>query len=226
MDRAAVKYGRAVAHVAVLYQHLSAAGSGREREVDLAVDETDTPTTYGDRFFIATELRQLGVRWVSLAPRIVGRFEKGVEYIGDVGALAADLAVHSAITRTFGPYKISLHSGSDKLSIYGACAAQTRGLVQLKTAGNSYLEALRSIVVFDPYLLRSIYRFSCDRYKTDRASYHVSAKLDRAQSQSRRLTPTCRHCSINSMHGRSCTSRLDQCSHRGTMRGSGASTMP
>jgi hypothetical protein len=50
-----------------------------------------TPTTLVEHIYIASELRRLGVRWVSLAPRYIGRFEKGVEYIGDLSALARDL---------------------------------------------------------------------------------------------------------------------------------------
>jgi hypothetical protein len=119
------------------------------------------------------------VRWVSLAPRFVGRFEKGVDYIGDLDELEADLAAHAAIARELGPYKLSLHSGSDKFSVYPIAARQTRGLVHLKTAGTSYLEALRTVASLDPGLFREIYAFARERYETDRASYHVSARLDR-----------------------------------------------
>ena len=82
---------------------------------------------------------------MSLAPRFVGTFEKGVDYIGDRTTFAQDIAVHAAIARSHGPYKLSLHSGSDKFSIYDICAEATHGLVHLKTAGTSYLEALRTI---------------------------------------------------------------------------------
>jgi tagaturonate epimerase len=178
--RAAVKYGRAIAHVAMLYRHLAQVGARQDWEVEVSVDETEAPTTHAEHVYIATELRRLGVRWVSLAPRYIGRFEKGVDYIGDTAAFERDFAVHAAIARTLGPYKLSLHSGSDKFSIYEASARQTRGLVQLKTAGTSYLEALRTIAVLDPDLLRSIYVFAREHYEVDRASYHVSAQLDRA----------------------------------------------
>ena len=178
--RAAVKYGRAIAHVARMYRHLEQAGAGRGREVEVSVDETETPTTHAEHVYIATELRRLGVRWVSLAPRYIGTFEKGVDYIGDVDAYEQDMGVHAAIARTLGPYKLSLHSGSDKFSVYAAAARQTRGVVHLKTAGTSYLEALRTIATAQPDLLRSIYVFAREHYTTDRASYHVSAQLERA----------------------------------------------
>jgi hypothetical protein len=122
----------------------------------------------------------MGVHWVSLAPRYVGRFEKGVDYIGDISAFERDFAGHAAIARHFGPYKLSLHSGSDKFSIYSIAARLSQGLVHLKTAGTSYLEALRTIAPLDIALFREIYLFSRERYETDKVSYHVSAELERA----------------------------------------------
>lgn len=180
LARAAVKYGRAVAHAAHLYHHLKAKMGEKDFEVEVSVDETESPTTHAQHVYIACELERLGVRWVSLAPRYVGRFEKGVDYIGDVSAFEADLAVHAAISRTVareGPYKLSLHSGSDKFSIYPAFARQTRGLAHLKTAGTSYLEALRTVAALDASLFREIYALARGRYEEDRASYHVSAEV-------------------------------------------------
>jgi len=176
--RAAVKYGRAVAHVALMYRHLRARDTGVE--VEISVDETDTPTTPVQHIYVAYELRRLGVQWVSVAPRFVGRFEKGVDYIGDPAAFEADVAVHAAIARRLGPYKLSLHSGSDKLSVYGAFGRRAGTLAHIKTAGTSYLEALRTIAPLDPALFRAIYALAHERYEHDRASYHVSAVAARA----------------------------------------------
>jgi tagaturonate epimerase len=175
--RAAAKYGRAVAHVAAMYRHLAAKGIPFDLEV--SVDETETPTTHGEHVYIAGELKRLGVRWVSLAPRYVGHFEKGVDYIGDLEALRADLAGHAAIARALGPYKLSLHSGSDKFSVYPIIAELAEGRVHLKTAGTSYLEALRVVAQVDPALFREILAFGREHYEQDRASYHVSAEVRR-----------------------------------------------
>lgn len=180
--RAAVKYGRAIAHVTAMYRHLASLRPAGSFELEVSVDETDSPTSPAEHVFVARELRRLGVRWVSLAPRFTGRFEKGVDYIGDLGGFRAELAVHAAIARAEGPYKLSLHSGSDKFSLYAAFAEATRGLAHLKTAGTSYLEALRTAALVAPALLREIYAFARDRYPEDRASYHVSASLDAAPS--------------------------------------------
>ena len=111
--------------------------------MEVSVDETDTPTSQAEHVFIANELRRLGVRWVSLAPRYVGRFEKGVDYIGDLATFEEDFGGHAVIARAMGPYKLSLHTGSDKFSIYGIAAGLTNGLLHLKTAGTTYLEELR-----------------------------------------------------------------------------------
>jgi hypothetical protein len=182
LARAAAKYGRAVAHVARLYRHLEVAMAGRPFEVEVSVDETDSPTTPAQHAYIALELSRLELRFVSLAPRYVGRFEKGVDYIGSVEGFEADFAVHAALAHRFGPYKLSLHSGSDKFSIYEPAVRQTRGLVHLKTAGTSYLEAMRTIAALDPSLFRELYAFALLHYEEDRTSYHVSADLSRAAS--------------------------------------------
>ena len=84
------------------------------------------------------------MKLVSLAPRFIGDFEKGVDYKGDLAALETSLADHAAIAEMLGPYKLSLHSGSDKLSMYPAFARATKGRFHVKTAGTSYLEALAS----------------------------------------------------------------------------------
>ncbi|RXL43375.1 hypothetical protein EO238_34780, partial [Citrobacter sp. AAK_AS5] len=77
-----------------------------------------------------------------------------------LGAFEADIAVHAAIARRFGSYKLSLHSGSDKFSIYEIAARHTRGSVHLKTAGTSYLEALRAVAQVSPDLFRAVYTFA------------------------------------------------------------------
>ncbi len=176
--RAAVKYARAVLHAARLHRHL-ATRAASAFELEISVDETSEPTTHAEHVYVATELRRLGVDWVSLAPRFVGRFEKGVDYLGEPSRFEADCGFHAAIARQFGPYKLSIHSGSDKFSIYHAIARQTRGLVHVKTAGTSYLEALRTLAVVEPSLFRDIYVLARTHYDIARASYHVSAEVAR-----------------------------------------------
>jgi hypothetical protein len=87
----------------------------------------------------------------------------------------AEFIKHAAIARHLGPYKLSLHSGSDKFSIYPIIARHAGDLVHLKTAGTSYLEALRAIASMDPPLFREVLAFAHERYDQDKATYHVSA---------------------------------------------------
>ncbi|HLV01078.1 MAG TPA: tagaturonate epimerase family protein, partial [Acidobacteriota bacterium] len=121
--RAAAKYGRAVAHTVELYRHLEkrATQKGLQFELEMSVDETDTVTTLAEHIYIAHELQRLGVKWVSLAPRYFGRFEKGVDFLEEpplsleetLDKFEETFALHVAVSRTYGPYKLSLHSGSD-----------------------------------------------------------------------------------------------------------------
>ncbi len=176
--RAGVKYGSAIAHAVRMHRHLCDAAGG-EFELEVSVDETDSPTTPGEHYFFASELKRLGVAWVSMAPRFIGRFEKGVDYIGDLDAFRASFAEHVAVMRTVGPYKMSIHSGSDKFSIYPIVAELTNGLVHLKTAGTSYLEALRAVARIDRRLFEEILTFAREHYEEDKKTYHVSADLSK-----------------------------------------------
>lgn len=179
LERAAIKYGAALAHVARLARHLRAQAGPERAELEVSVDETDTPTTLAEHAYLALELRRLGVDWVSLAPRFVGAFEKGIDYVGDLAALARDLDGHARVAAALGPYKLSLHSGSDKFSVYPLAAAATGGRVHLKTAGTSYLEALRVAGRHDPGLLHAVATLGLERFAEDVRSYHVRGRPER-----------------------------------------------
>ena len=103
---------------------------------------TDLPTTPLEHFFIANELTRLGVRFTSLAPRSPAGSRKAWTTSADLAALDAEMAKHAAITAHFGTYKLSLHSGSDKFSVYPLIARHWGDRIDVKTAGTSYLEAL------------------------------------------------------------------------------------
>lgn len=187
LKRADVKYGKAITHALQLAVSIKGAAQKRNQpyEIEVSVDETEQPTTLVEHYLIADLLIDgtdghagLGDKFVSLAPRFIGELEKGIDYIGDVGALEASLRDHAAVAQLLGPYKLSLHSGSDKLSIYGPLARATQGLFHVKTAGTSYLEALRVVAQHDSALFRQIIDFSRDRYDIDRATYHVHATND------------------------------------------------
>ena len=173
--RAVVKYAGAIRHAAAMYWRLSDLKESFDFEV--SVDETDSPTSPLEHYFIASELTRRGVRFTSLAPRFVGRFEKGVDYIGDLELLDAEMAKHAAVTAHFGTYKISLHSGSDKFSVYPLIRKHWGDRLHVKTAGTSYLEALRTLAVVEPELFEHIWALALECYESDRASYHVSARV-------------------------------------------------
>jgi desulfoferrodoxin (superoxide reductase-like protein) len=182
--KAGVKYGRAVntavrlgKHVAVVTQKL-----GQVHEIEMSVDETEHPTSLEEHYLIASYCLSQGVKLVSLAPRFVGDFEKGIDFKGSIAEFEASLAGHVAIADHLGPYKISLHSGSDKLSIYETFARTTKGRFHVKTAGTSYLEALRVVARHDENLFRKIVTFSRERFPTDKQSYHVSVEVEKVPS--------------------------------------------
>ncbi len=176
--RGLVKYGAVIAHAVTLYRHLESKYRSRAYEVELSVDETDSPTTPFEHFLVANELKRLGVKLVSLAPRFVGDFEKGIDFKGDLALFQKEYVKHTRIAEALGPYKISIHSGSDKFSVYQAIGALKLGRVHVKTAGTSYLEALRTIAAKEPELFGEILDFARRRYDIDKATYHVSARLD------------------------------------------------
>lgn len=172
------KYGGALAHMQRMTRRLQELCGTNPFELEISVDETGTTTTLLEHFYLAAELKRLNVPIVSLAPRFVGRFEKGVGYIGDLHELEHNIAGHASIMRYFGnQYKLSLHTGSDKFEVYPLAMQHTDGLVHLKTAGTSYLEALRLLASVDTALFRTIWDFSREHYEHDRRTYHVSATL-------------------------------------------------
>lgn len=175
--RTAVKYGAGIAQTVKLNDHLRTCYDPKRYEIELSVDETDTPTTPLEHFVIANELRRLGVPIVSLAPRFIGDFEKGIEYKGDLNAFKQEYIKHQLIAQQLGPYKISIHSGSDKFDVYKVVGELGSKNVHVKTAGTSWLEALRCIAKVDPLLFREILEFAKGRFAIDRQSYHVTAEV-------------------------------------------------
>jgi hypothetical protein len=180
LERAAVKYAKAIQKAIAQSKCIEreAAKNGRPFEIELSVDETAEPTTPAEHYIIADQLAHAGVRITSLAPRFIGDFEKGIDYKGDLARLERSMRAHAEIAERLGPYKLSLHSGSDKLSMYPVLARVTRGRFHVKTSGTSWLEALRVAARRDAPLFRAIIDRSRAAYERDRATYHVSATLE------------------------------------------------
>jgi tagaturonate epimerase len=179
--RCAVKYGRAIAHAIGLAKYIRTVSetAGRPYELELSIDETRQPTSLPEHYIIADQFRRENLKLISIAPKFIGEFEKGVDYKGDIAELERSLEDHAALARELGPYKLSLHSGSDKLSLYPILACTTNGCFHLKTAGTSYLEALRVVARHDEPLFRRIIEVARRHYDRDKATYHVSAEIDK-----------------------------------------------
>ncbi len=174
---ACLKYMAAIINIRRIHTHLKTKHANYACEIEVSIDETDTVTTPFEHFFIVSELKRMGVGFVSLAPRFVGDFEKGIEYKGDIELFKDHYLQHAAIAKYFGNYKISFHSGSDKFRVYEAVGALEQTLIHVKTAGTSYLEALRVIAMREGALFREILDFSVGLYDQEKKSYHVTADM-------------------------------------------------
>ena len=145
-------------------------------DFELSIDETETPTTPQAHLFMAMEARRMGIAVTSLAPRFVGEFQKGIDYIGGVKEFEASFSAHAAIAKTLG-YRISVHSGSDKFSVFPSIGRLSGSRFHLKTAGTSWLEALRVIAASDAALFRDLYALALEGYPNARKLYHVTPDL-------------------------------------------------
>lgn len=175
--RCAVMYGDALAFSEVVNGHLDRM-TGGAFDLEISIDETTTPTLPSHHLFIARELERRGVQVSSLAPRFIGEFQKGIDYIGDHAEFETQFRVHAQIARAAGGYKVSIHSGSDKFSVYSVIGRETDMRLHLKTAGTSWLESLRTIAQVEPDLYRLIHQRSFDYFPEATKSYVIGADLD------------------------------------------------
>lgn len=180
-----VKYGNVIVHTKKMVDYLKETYPDHPAEIELSVDETEQPTTPFEHYLIAAEMQRLGIDLVSLAPRFCGDFEKGIDFKGDLDQFREEYELHLAIAEKFGGYKLSIHSGSDKFSVYEVIGSIESGAVHVKTAGTSYLEALRTIAQVNPDLFREILSFSLTRFEEDKKTYHISADPDQIPNPDR-----------------------------------------
>lgn len=147
----------------------------RKIDFEISIDEVATPTTPQDHFFVANELENRGIKANSIAPRFVGEFQKGIDYIGDPAQFETEFQVHAEIADHFG-YKLSIHSGSDKFGVFSIIGKYTSGRFHVKTAGTNWLEAIRVVAEINPGLYREIHQFALDNLDAARKYYHVTFK--------------------------------------------------
>ncbi len=149
-----------------------------EFDFEISVDETETPTLPQAHIFVALEAKEKGVKFSSLAPRFIGEFQKGIDYIGDAEAFKASFRIHAAIARKLG-YRISIHSGSDKFAIFPVVGELTGKRFHLKTSGTNWLEALKIISEKEPLFFRRLYKHALKSFSIARSYYHVTPNFDK-----------------------------------------------
>ena len=125
MERIAGKYLLAVQEAGKIYRHIAQMKGEGKFITEVSMDETDSPQTPPELLVILAALADEGIPIQTIAPKFTGRFNKGVDYVGNVGQFEKefndDLAVIAFAVKQYGlpgTLKLSVHSGSDKFSIY------------------------------------------------------------------------------------------------------------
>jgi hypothetical protein len=188
------KFLLAVQKAGALYRHIASRRARDSFIVEVSMDETDSPQSPAEMFFILAMAAREEIPAQTIAPKFTGRFNKGVDYVGDPAAFEAEfnadlLAVRYAV-REFGlpsNLKLSVHSGSDKFSLYPLMRRTLRrhaaGL-HLKTAGTTWLEELAGLAESGPEGLRlavEIYEAAYSRFDELCAPYASVVSIDPAR---------------------------------------------
>jgi len=150
------KFLKAIREAAVIYQHIKSK-KGINFVAEVSMDEVEDAQTPMELFFILSGLAQYGVAPQTIAPKFTGRFNKGVDYVGDINIFQKefeeDLMVIDFAIKTFQlpeNMKLSVHSGSDKFSIYSPInqilQKHDKG-VHIKTAGTTWLEEIAGLAL-------------------------------------------------------------------------------
>lgn len=153
------KFLKAVQSAGEIYRHIAKEKGADNFVTEVSMDETDSPQTPPELLVILAALAQENIPLQTIAPKFTGRFNKGVDYVGDVEQFekefSDDLAVIAYAVKKYGlpeNLKLSVHSGSDKFSIYGPirrCLEKTGAGLHIKTAGTTWLEELIGLAEAD-----------------------------------------------------------------------------
>ena len=191
---AAGKFLRAIQEAGQVYRYIEAK-KGRDGFVtEVSIDETDTPQTPAELLLILAMIAQEGIPAQTVAPKFTGRFNKGVDYVGDLARFEqefdADLAVVKFAGREFGlpdTLKLSVHSGSDKFSLYPIINRQLKAHgagVHVKTAGTTWLEELIGLAEAGGdalALAQDVYAEAHGRYDELTKPYAAVINVDRSK---------------------------------------------
>jgi hypothetical protein len=182
----ASKYLAAVQQAGKIYRHI-AEKKGADRFItEVSMDETDSPQTPKELLIILVAIADEKIPIQTIAPKFTGRFNKGVDYVGDVAQFEQefndDLDVIAHAVKNYGlpeTLKLSVHSGSDKFSIYApirAAIRRTGAGLHLKTAGTTWLEELIGLAEAGPEglaLAKEVYSEAFD-HKTELCEPYAS----------------------------------------------------
>jgi len=188
----AAKYLFAVEEAGRVYRHIAGQKGEGNFVTEVSFDEANTPQTPAELFFILAAAAREGIPVATVAPKFTGEFLKGIDYVGDVGHFAReleeDLAVLAFAKKTFGlpeSLKLSIHSGSDKFSLYPimhrAIKTADAGL-HLKTAGTTWLEEVIGLAASGGDGLafaKALYREAVGRYDEMAKPYLTVIAIDR-----------------------------------------------
>jgi hypothetical protein len=152
VERVANKFLLAVRDAGNIYRHILKARGAVTFVTEVSMDETDTPQTPPELLIILAALADEKIPLQTIAPKFTGRFNKGVDYVGDLAQFEKefndDLAIIAFATGKYGlppSLKLSIHSGSDKFSLYEPMRRALKKFdagVHIKTAGTTWLEEL------------------------------------------------------------------------------------
>jgi len=151
VEKTANQFLKATQKAKAIYDHILAAKGGTDDFItEVSMDETDDPQVPAEMLIILAALADQGIPIQTIAPKFTGRFNKGVDYVGNVEQFEKefndDLAVIAHAVKAYGlpeTLKLSVHSGSDKFSIYAPikrAIARTGAGLHIKTAGTNWLE--------------------------------------------------------------------------------------
>ncbi|MBN1558904.1 hypothetical protein JW998_01550 [candidate division KSB1 bacterium] len=185
------KYLHAIEEARRIYRHVVTQKGHRNFITEISMDETDEPQRPVELFFILAAIAQLEIPVQTIAPKFIGRFNKGIDYAGDVEQFAREFEQHLAIVQfatkelsLSANLKLSVHSGSDKFSIYGpirkAMLKYDAGL-HIKTAGTTWLEELIGLALAGGdglEIAKKIYRGAFERYDELAAPYASVIDID------------------------------------------------
>jgi hypothetical protein len=191
---AAQKYLAAIEEAGRIYRHLADRKGVGNFITEVSIDETDTPQAPADLLLILAAIADHGIPIQTIAPKFTGRFNKGVDYVGDVAQFerefADDIAVIAQAVERYGlprNLKLSVHSGSDKFSLYAPirrALTRSNAGVHLKTAGTTWLEELIGLAEAGPEglaLAQEIYALAHEHRQELCAPYAAVIDIDPAR---------------------------------------------